>query len=106
MRYFSSVDVISPKRNIKSIVPIYQNSEFALAKVTWNGTERIAIRWNVTENEWTNPDKISGKTICLGEPNSRGYPTWFVLPENFLKLLIDGSPLADDIKNILLDLKN
>lgn len=75
MSHYLAKDVISPKRNIKKFEPIFQNNEFALAKVNWGGDDRIAIRWNVTENELKNPDKANGKIICIGEPNSRGYPT-------------------------------
>jgi hypothetical protein len=108
MSYFNAIDVISPKRNLRNVVPIqlypnklYPNKDFTVAKVVWDGIERIAIRWNVTENESKHPDKASGKTKCIGEPNSRGYPTWFIVPEEFLRLLINGSELAENIKNIL-----
>lgn len=106
MSHYPSIAVLSPRKNVRNVVHIYQNTDFALAKVTWNGTDRIAIRWNVTENELKNPDKVSGKVICIGEPNSRGYPTWFILPTYFLKLLTNGSNIATDIKNILLDIEN
>lgn len=66
MSYYSASDVRSPKRNVKNVVCIFQNTEFALAKVTLNGTDRIAIRWNVTENELNNLNKLNGKIICIG----------------------------------------
>ena len=108
MSCFNAIDVISPKRHLRNVVPIPlpPNMDFALAKVTWDGVDRIAIRWNVTQNELKNPDKLNGKVKCIGEPNSRGYPTWFVLPDEFLELLIRGSELSEILKNILDEIHN
>ncbi len=101
MMYYKSIEVISPKRNLKNVIDIHQNKNFALAKVTWNGSDKIAIRWNVTENELKNNEKASGKVKCIGEPNSRGYPTWFILPDDFLEALVNDTKLAEDLRNIL-----
>ena len=53
------------------------NGEYSLAKVNWNNKEELGIRWNVTirDKELQNFDKV-----CTGLPQSRGYPTWFILP--------------------------
>jgi len=43
------------------------------------------MRWNVSEREWDDADKESGKVLCKGMPVSRGYPVWFVLPDDAFK---------------------
>jgi len=53
----------------------------SIAKITWFGKIVIGMRWNVSMREWDNPNKNKpGGNICLGNPISRGYPTWFILP--------------------------
>jgi len=48
--------------------------------------------------EWDDTDKVSGKKECLGMPVSRGYPTWFILPNNI-------SNPSSDINKILKSIK-
>jgi len=93
MKYYAPKDVKSPRRCISSVTPLYDggtDNAFSLAKITWQGKECIGIRWNVTQGEWDDENKINGTKICVGEPNSRGYPTWFILPNEFLKALLTG----------------
>jgi hypothetical protein len=74
MAYTKPQDVLSPKGSIKNIRVIYDGREhgWSLARLEWDGEEVIGIRWN------------GGSTNgipSVGNPQSRGYPTWFVLPE-------------------------
>ena len=77
--------VLSPRTNVKNVQVLYNSGAvpgaFSVAKLEWNGREVIGVRWNMTENEIHDPNKINGVTECVGEPNSRGYSTWFVLPD-------------------------
>ena len=40
------------------------------------------MRWHIAPTEYElNADNDK---ICLGYPNTRGYPTWFILPDGIL----------------------
>ncbi|WP_165732711.1 hypothetical protein [Polaribacter sp. 20A6] len=97
--------VLSPKRNVKNVTVFYNGGAvpggYSVAKLKWNGNDVIGIRWNITENEIHDKDKISGKKVCLGEPNSRGHSTWFILPDDLIEKLITGGVLAKDLKKYL-----
>lgn len=90
--YFNPLTVTSPQRQISNVEVLFdggvnEDCPYSIARVTYGGEDKIAIRWNVSELEWDNPDKKSGKIRCIGVPNSRGYPTWFILPHNLLNTL-------------------
>lgn len=38
----------------------------------------LAVRWYIANSEYVS--KADSEKICTGYPNSRGYPTWFILP--------------------------
>lgn len=85
--------VLSPRDCIQDVNVIYNgtdNPAYSIAIVTWQGIKKVAIRWNISQREWGNGDKSQGNKVCLGEPNSRGYATWFILPEEFLTSLLGG----------------
>lgn len=86
--------VLSPKKNVKNVTVLYDggtgHGRYSVAKLKWNKKDVIGVRWNVSENEANHPDKLSGLKVCLGEPNSRGYSTWFVIPDDLLSVLMDG----------------
>ena len=94
MKYHPPATVLSPRDCIGNVKVLYdggyKKNIYSLAIVTWQGKKRIGIRWNINQREWDNPDKRAGKTVCIGEPNSRGYPTWFILPPHLLRLLLAG----------------
>ncbi|REG88542.1 hypothetical protein [Flavobacterium aquicola] len=105
LRYNLPNTVISPKDNVSNIRVLIDtgntHGSFSVARIEWNGDDVLAVRWNINEKEATHPDKVSGKNICLGEPNSRGYSTWFVLPDDFLAELLKNSKLNADINQYL-----
>jgi len=45
----------------------------AVALGLWDGRPVLAMRWNGTDSNPT------------GHPQSRGFPTWFIIPEKFRK---------------------
>ncbi len=100
MKYFKPEQVTSPADYVEDVVKIYDGGQdsFSLAKVKWNGTESIAIRWNVAEREWDDVEKNNGNKVCVGMPSSRGYPVWFILPK---QLLIPGSEIMELIREHL-----
>jgi hypothetical protein len=73
--------VRSPKAHWTLIDVLYDggNDEHSLAIGEWDGTRVLAARWN----------GASAKEI--GNPQSRGLPTWFVLPEVYWAALLDQS---------------
>jgi hypothetical protein len=108
-KYHKPADVLSPKDCISNVRTIYDGGanpgEFSVAIVEWNEEPCIGVRWNITEREIDDEDKISGKKICVGEPNSRGYPTWFILPNDLLIDLTNGSKISREISKYLETLK-
>lgn len=69
--YISPADVISPKLHWSLIAVLEDEGpqEIALAVGRWDNKPVLAIRWN-GDNDG-NP---------IGNPQSRGLPTWFILP--------------------------
>lgn len=83
-------DVLSPKNCVEVVKILFDGGinngkHYSVAQLRWEGVDCIGIRWNINQREWDDPNKLSGKVVCVGEPNSRGYSTWFVLPEHFLR---------------------
>lgn len=100
---YNPKDVLSPKRHIKEVDVIFNNSEYAIAKINWSGKPVFGIRWHINDNEWNDGLKKKGTKYCLGEPNSRGYPTWFILPDTFMNTIINTN--SDIVRTIKENLK-
>lgn len=100
--------VLSPVKNVKNVRVLFDGGNthgaYSVARLKWNGNEVLGIRWNINENEAGDPKKISGAVTCLGEPNSRGYSTWFVLPDDFIGKILSGSDLRDKLQEYLAEL--
>lgn len=47
-------------------------------------TYKLGIRWNIAYSEWDDYRKQNGQDECIGNPQSRGIPTWFVLPDDMM----------------------
>ena len=77
MNYTSPKEVKSPKISISNLEPIIDGGEWkhSVALLDWEKKPRVAMRWNGGKGE-------DGK-IHPGNPQSRGLPTWFVIPEEF-----------------------
>lgn len=73
MSYIDPCTVVSPKNRIQDIEIVYDSGptegSWAVAKFLWDKEERVGVRWN------GEPD------TGVGTPQTRGVPTWFVLPE-------------------------
>lgn len=105
IKYHPASTVLSPKDCVSNVQVIYdggaEKGEFSIAVLEWHGKPCIGIRWNITERELSIPEKKSGERICVGEPNSRGNPTWFILPDNFLKQLFQGGNITNEIRKYM-----
>ena len=78
MSYIDPKHVNSPKSSVTDVIPVYDGGEgdISVALLKWDGKDSVGMRWNGgTEND--------GQKPTPGNPQSRGFPTWFVLPEIF-----------------------
>jgi hypothetical protein len=77
MAYIDPKDVISPQTAISRLQPVFDSGEweFSVALLHWERTPSVGIRWNGGTKE------EGRRGLSPGTPQSRGLPTWFVLPE-------------------------
>jgi hypothetical protein len=72
MPYVAPEDVVSPRSRFGGVVEVIysgQENEMSVARILWDGDERIACRWNGDDEH------------PKGNPLSRGQATWFVVEE-------------------------
>src|SRR6266536_2672110 len=71
MAYTDPHLVMSPRASVSNLFPIYDGGEgeFSVALLDWDGGASLGIRWNGSDKE----DRV-------GNPQSRGLSTWFVVP--------------------------
>ncbi|MBI5970640.1 MAG: hypothetical protein HY884_05750 [Deltaproteobacteria bacterium] len=72
MSYIKPKMVTSPKSSLSKIVKVHRDEgagEWSLAELEWDNYIRLGVRWNGDSN---NP---------IGNPQSRGISTWFILPD-------------------------
>jgi hypothetical protein len=99
MRYRDPRTILSPRDAIRSVEIIFEDpNSVSVARIQWYDTTVTGIRWNIALREWDDEDKINEVKECLGMPVSRGYPTWFILPDEITK---DDSGLSYALKKIL-----
>jgi hypothetical protein len=77
--YVIPIDVTSPKRQWTLVGVLFDRGEndIAVAMGLWNGTPVLAMRWN------------GGEENPIGNPQSRGLATWFIVPDEFRKAILD-----------------
>lgn len=83
MKYNHPGNVRSPRGYAKHIKPLYDGGEEGISIAILensDGNHNIGIRWNVSEKEWDDRQKVEEKKACVGMPQSRGYSVWFILP--------------------------
>ncbi len=77
MSYVNPRQVVSPKKSISNLIPIYdggiyesgvEEKGWSVAIMYWDQRPAVGIRWN-------------GEEGSPGNPQSRGLPTWFILPD-------------------------
>jgi len=81
MGYVNPAEVKSPKWAVKSIRVLEDLGEerYSIARLKYDGNEVLACRWNG-----------NGVDEPHGHPNSRGKPTWFILPETIARDVLSG----------------
>ncbi len=82
MAYIKPAEVISPKARWKLIDVLLDkgSGQGAYAIGEWDGERRIAYRWNGTEDNE------------IGNPQSRGLPTWTILDSDLHMAIIQRLP--------------
>ncbi len=95
----------SPKGKVDVVKILFDgetDSAYSLAIIKWEGVLKLGIRWNIAEGEWEDAKKQQGMAECIGNPQSRGHSTWFVLPDNpqFYDLINEGGKELKKIKDI------
>lgn len=87
-------EVNSPQSNWQLIEVLHESEDWSMAIGRWksddDGTWRpvLAQRWNGWEGS-------------KGNPISRGYPTWFVLPDDTYDLYVDSRFIPSDMRPIV-----
>lgn len=87
-------NVISPKTRLAGpidvVYPIEPDAKapYSIARFTWDKRPAVGIRWN-------GDGESQGD---VGNPQSRGLPTWFILPEEIADLVLNffGASMADE----------
>ncbi len=80
MAFIDPATVLAPKASVRSVEILYSTGSggWSVARVGWEGFERVGIRWNGADD---------GPGI--GNPQSRGNATWFLLPEEFDRVILE-----------------
>ena len=81
MAYIDPRLVTSPKGRVEKLDVIHDSGEgdYSVATMLWDGEPAMGIRWNGGDQG----DKFQG----LGNPQSRGIATWFILPDPIAELV-------------------
>lgn len=76
--YVIPIEVTSPKRQWTLVNVLYDNGEgrAAVAMGKWDESPVLAMRWNGGENN------------AIGNPQSRGLATWFIIPDEFRQAIL------------------
>jgi hypothetical protein len=73
-------DVTSPQNKLSNLEVIHDNGDWAVATFDWAHTSgprrRVGIRWN-------------GDGDDIGNPQSSGHATWFLLSENMIAEFVE-----------------
>lgn len=85
MAYIDPRLVTSPKGRVKNLAVIYDGGEgdYAVADMLWDDEPAKGVRWNGGDGE-------NGMFQGLGNPQSRGIPTWFILPKPLAEIIVDN----------------
>lgn len=77
MAYIDPRMVLSPKGRVENLAVIFDGGEgsYSVARMDWDGEPRLGVRWNGGDGEG------------LGNPQSRGIATWFILPDTIADLV-------------------
>ncbi len=80
MAYIDPRMVLSPKGRVANLTVIFDGGEhsYSIARMNWDNNPALGVRWNGGDKEG------------LGNPQSRGIATWFILPEEIADLVTNN----------------
>jgi|ERR1035438_439800 hypothetical protein len=83
MGYVEPATVWAPKASIRAVEILYNSAPggpggWSVARVNWEDEERLGIRWN------------GGAGPGVGNPQSRGNATWFILPPDLNDAILNS----------------
>lgn len=85
MSYIEPKSVVSPKGLVSDLEVIFNTgpkpNSWSVAKLRWGGESAVGIRWNGEDQGG------------VGNPQSRGNPTWFILPEELADRVLEEAEL-------------
>lgn len=86
MKYVHPSDVVSPKKHFTLITVLHDEGSgaWALALGKWKNSPVLAMRWN------------GNKESPIGNPQSRGLPTWFIIPEEYNESILGMKIISPD----------
>jgi hypothetical protein len=80
MSYIEPTTVRAPKVSVRSVQVLRNTGPggWSVARVKWEEEDRIGIRWNGSDDD-----------TGIGNPQSRGNATWFLLPPELENVVLD-----------------
>lgn len=83
MSYIKPEKVISPQKRLYDVQVVFDGGDasWSVAKIKWDGKDAVGLRWNGSNHG-------KGPFPNNGNPQSRGYPTWIVLPDGIDQLVL------------------
>lgn len=87
MAYIKPETVVSPKAAVANLNVLHNNGGWSVAELNWEGEPALGLRWNGS-------DKESG----CGTPQSRGIPTWFIVPDELVDAIKAALPEKTDLE--------
>jgi hypothetical protein len=84
MPYTDPEEVVYPRTRASSVRPVanQEASGWSAALLHWDRQPALGLRWNGAEEE--------GGKIHPGNPQSRGLPTWFIIPDEFVPAILQA----------------
>ncbi|MDR3750429.1 MAG: hypothetical protein P4K94_02985 [Terracidiphilus sp.] len=81
--YHDPKTVLSPKERVESVEVIFDKGpvdfSWSVARLKWDGSSVVGIRWN------------GDRTSTKGLPQTRGNPTWFVVPNELADAVLNAA---------------
>lgn len=77
--YILPDEVVSPKQHWSLIKVLHDGGEgeYSIALGRWDNEPVLGMRWNGREDS------------RIGNPQSRGLPTWFIVPGNYQESILE-----------------
>jgi len=84
MAYIDPKMVKSPKGRVAQLEVLkdFGEGKYSVAKMLWDGKPAVGVRWNGGDSG----DMFEG----LGNPQSRGIATWFIMPGSIADIVMAG----------------